>query len=118
MAAQTFPDIPAHTASGGQSVEFKLLEANFGDGYENVSEEGLNSKREQWDLTWQDEDNADVATITTFLDTHAGATPFKWTAPRETTEKLWRCKGYKLKPGAYSGTLTATFVRWYGPEPA
>lgn len=118
MAAQTFPSIPPHSTSPGQDVEFRLLEATFGDGYEQASEEGLNTKKEQWSLSWTDEDAADIQTIKTFIDTHAGATPFFWTAPGETTPKLWRCKGYKHKPNEYSGDLSMLFVRWYGPEPS
>lgn len=115
MTALTFPNIPAHVESPGQKVEFKLLSATFGDGYEQISQEGLNSKKEEWSLTWSNEDGTDTTTIKTFLDARGGSEPFYWTAPNDTA-KLWRCEGYSSKPTSpMTETVSAVFKRWYGP---
>lgn len=113
---ETFPDIPAHRSSPGKEVNFAVLEATFGDGYVQSSAEGLNSQKENWSLTWENEDLTDVQTIEAFLDARLGYEPFYWTPPGEVTPKLWRCKKYSSKPsGPYAATLSATFERWYGP---
>lgn len=117
MAAQTFPDIPPHKSSPGQTTEFKTLDAEFGEGYTQSSAEGMNNIRESWDLNWDNEDAADIATIRTFINSLYGSVPFKWTPPGESDPKLWRVKNYKYKPNEYSGTLSMTFVQYFGPEP-
>lgn len=118
MAATTFPNIPAHVESSGKKVEFKTLEAEFGDGYEQVSQEGLNNKRQEYSLTWANEDLTDANTIETFLDARGGSEPFYWTEPLASTATLWRCTSYTSRVTGYnSKTINATFKRWNGPTP-
>lgn len=118
MAAQTLPDIPPHRASKGHSVRFKLLEAEFGDGYEQAAIDGINNKREIWNLTWSREDGADIVTLKAFFDSLNGVDPFFWTPVNEVVPKLWRVRGYDSKPEASNvETLSLTFKRWFGEEP-
>ena len=119
MVAQTFPaTIPAHVESGGLDKKFKNLEAAFGDGFIQVTGDGINSNREVWSLTWANEDAPDVTTIKNFLDDHAGRTPFNWTPPGQAQALYYNPGGYiESNIRANSSNLTAAFIRWYGADP-
>lgn len=119
MAAQTFPTtIPPHVESGGKDVKFRNLEAAFGDGFVQTTGDGINIKSEIWNLTWANEDTADVETIKTFLDNHKGNTPFNWTPPGETEALYYNPGGYvQSNLRVLSSTLIAAFVRWHGADP-
>lgn len=118
MAATTFPNIPAHIESGGKKVGFKTLVADFGDGYEQVSQEGINNKHQEYQLTWANENLSNANSIETFLDARGGSEPFYWTEPLSSTPALWRCEGYTSRVTGYdSKTITAVFKRWNGPSP-
>jgi len=118
MASPTFLNPPPHQASPGRSVTFKVLESEFGDGYEQAAADGINNIRESWDLVWQNEDQVDVDFLTTFFDDLAGHKTFFWIPPGEVTPKLWRVnEGYGVDPDAgFSSTFSATFKRWFGED--
>jgi len=109
--------LPSITPSYGTAsqVRYAYKEAKFGDGYTVRAGDGINVRRESWSVTWEDRGDADLDTLVAFFDTLAGVTPFEWTAPRESTEKRWRCADFTRTPtGHQVGTLTAVFERYYG----
>jgi phage-related protein len=115
MAFDTFTS--TWVADYGTAVTRKprLFRTPFGDGYEQVTANGINSNPEVWNLKW-DVPAATAQAIEDFIVAHA-AVPFKWTNP----------KGVLIVVQAYDGcthtwdnygkhTVTATFTQDFSPE--
>ena len=112
MSTETFTWVPKVEPVG--SVEFRLKTAKFGDGYQQTAADGINNKTQSWPLTFVG-DEARIKAIVAFLDRHAGAKAFSWTAPLA-GPALYRCKGYQPTPmGAGLYSLTATFEQAFHP---
>lgn len=121
MPASTFPTtVPPSRSSPGQDVTFDHLDAEFGDGYAQRSGAGINPKRQTWSLSFENIDNDAADEITAFLDATYGYTPFYWTAPQDTSTRLWVVDGgYTVSTiNSLSKTVTAKFKRWFGATPA
>ncbi|QQB32833.1 phage tail protein [Achromobacter deleyi] len=90
-------------------VRFRVLRAQFGDGYEQVAQDGLNSRTESWPLSFFGSE-AEIRPIKDFLDRHGTWRAFLWTAPLG--EQLsYRASDYQLIPnggGWYSISVTFT----------
>lgn len=108
----------------GQMAQ-RSLKAQYGDGYRQVSRDGINTRGDTWNLAargvWGSDTptcadtGQDVEAIAAFIDEHAGVESFVWTAPDGTTAN-WDCDGYSIaKDGGKLATLTFTFVRTYSP---
>lgn len=92
-----------------------LYTAQFGDGYEQVAVNGINSVKEEWDLTWTGK-KKDVADIRAFLHTHAHQS-FWWSNPWG-EKKLYRVKPDSIKPTFISGKVVSvafTFKQAFAP---
>lgn len=94
------------------TVEYRVVETQFGDGYKQTSADGINTKNEQYAITTHA--SASVAKlIRKFFDDHKGVRSFFWTPPLgELT--LYTCKDpnfMQLAPDLYS--ITGTFVRTF-----
>ena len=112
MATETFTWCPKVEPVG--TVEFRVKSAKFGEGYEQVAQDGIHNKSQSWPLTFVG-DAARIKEIANFLDRHAGATPFYWTAPLG-EQALYRCKTYQPSPlGAGIYSLAATFEQAFHP---
>ncbi|MQA53736.1 phage tail protein [Pseudomonas piscis] len=112
MAIETFAWAPKVEPVG--TVEFRLKSARFGDGYQQVVQDGINNKTQSWPLTFVG-DESRIKPIIAFIDAHRGATPFYWTPPLG-EQGLYRCKTYQPSPlGAGMYTLSATFEQAFNP---
>lgn len=107
--ADTLPDIaPSYSSSG--TTDYKILEADFGDGYSQRAADGLNSKKISWSLTWENRPDTDVSTLADFLNDKLGYEAFLWTAPDETTERKWIARTLDITPVAAGfSTLRTAF---------
>jgi phage-related protein len=110
MALQTF--IPPLPPSEGTSVtqKLKLLKAEFGDGYTQITRDGINHIRKSIRLTWDLLHPDDAAIITDFLTFHGGDTPFFYTPSDELTPIKWTCSDWSdtRGQGGYRA-ISATF---------
>lgn len=112
MSTETFTWVPKIEPVG--NIEFRLKSARFGDGYQQVAEDGINNKSQTWPLSFVAEQTL-IKSIVDFLDRHAGAKPFYWTPPLG-VRGLYRCKGYQPTPmGAGIYTLAAILEQAYHP---
>lgn len=112
MAIQTFSWCPRINAEADTS--FRVRKAQFGDGYEQVSGDGLNTKKQQWSLNFTGNESY-ISAITDFLDSHEGTRAFQWKPPLEPLG-LYRCETYKPTGlGAGKFNLEATFLQAYKP---
>lgn len=87
----------------------RVRTAQFGDGYSQAAQDGLNNKVQSWQLQFT-RDNNTIATIANFLDTQAGYQSFTWTPPGGPAG-LYRCANYTIQrhAGGLYSTLSATF---------
>jgi phage-related protein len=91
MAFDTWtPPVAPRVNGTGLTYEQAVDRADMGDGYEQVSERGINSMRENWTLAWPGilESNADA--LETFFLSKGLATPFWYRVPGRATPKLYR----------------------------
>lgn len=109
----TFTWVPDDKPAG--DVSFTVREVRFGDGYRQVSPDGINTKQRRWNLSF-DRDEAEIEAIKAFLDSHVGER-FYWTPPGLTaTQSTYIANGYRESP--YSGNqnrLAVTFEEFIGP---
>lgn len=112
MAVETFIWIPDDEASSESTL--RTRKSQFGDGYVQVSSDGLNAEEESWSLSFGGL-ASEVSPILDFLRTHRGAKSFLWTSP-DGALGLYRCETFRQqrKPAGVV-VITATFERAYHP---
>ena len=97
------------------SVSFRTLSAQFGDGYAQVAQDGINSRVESWPLEFFGT-QAETAPIKAFLDRHGGWKGFLWTPPLGQQSVFLMDGGYQLVPlGGGWFTLSVTFKQKFIP---
>lgn len=76
------------------SVTFNadVLQAEFGDGYEQTSSAGLNSVRGTYQASWDVLTEEQRDEIEDFLSARVGAEAFLYTFPGESTERKFKCR--------------------------
>ena len=95
----TLPDIAVSYGANGVT-EFGVLEADFGDGYSQRAADGLNSKKINWSVTWENRPDADIDSLYDFLIAKLGYEAFFWTAPDESSPRKWIARGLTRTPVA------------------
>ncbi len=117
MALTTFPAIPP-SQSSRRKVQFRVLEAQFGDGYVQPVPDGLNNMLETWDLSFDDIPGADLVTIRNYIDGLGGTKFFYWTPFADSTPKKWKVVGeYTINyKNINAGSLQVTIQRVYTLE--
>lgn len=94
------------------TIEFRVITAQFGDGYKQTSADGINNKNEEYAVKINAYES-DARQILAFFDRHQGWKSFFWTPPLGTIG-LYTCAD--AKPKAQGGGLyliTGTFVKSY-----
>lgn len=94
MAIPTFT--PAKTPIIGTSTDnaYRVLEAGFGDGYSQVTIDGLNATAKNPTIQWAGLTLSQAQSIQAQFDTFAGTT-FAYQVPGDTQARFYRCKGTK-----------------------
>lgn len=82
-------------SSQGATVEAKVLEASFGDGYTQRAAPGINSVRETVSLTWEHVARADGQSILDFFIARSGVDAFLYAVPPADTPKRWTCRKWR-----------------------
>lgn len=112
MAIESFNWSPRLNASA--DTKLRNRKAQFGDGYSQVSGDGLNNKSQEWSLEFVGTATY-IKAIKDFLDRHAGTKSFIWIPPLE-PKGLFRCDTYKpVALGGESYSLSATFQQAPAP---
>ena len=95
-------------------VKFKVLRAQFGDGYEQVAKDGLNPRTESWPLSFFGSE-VEIRPIKDFLDRHGAWRAFMWTPPLG-EQHSYRASDYQLVPmGGGWYTISVTFTQRHVP---
>ncbi|KKO71844.1 phage tail protein [Kerstersia gyiorum] len=107
MAYETFAWCPLTDPDG--TSKFRVLSAQFGDGYAQEAGDGINNETRSWPLQFVGREH-DIKPIRDFLRRHQGFKPFLWTPPMEDRAGLFIVREFTLKPmGGKAHTLSATF---------
>lgn len=96
-----------------QQVAHRVLSVQFGDGYEQIAGDGINTRREAWELTFT-KNGAVIDQVKAFIDEHGGYMPFEW-VNSDGVRKRYRASGYSEARQSSSGgsnvkVLTVTFT--------
>lgn len=94
------------------TINYRVIETQFGDGYKQTSADGINTKNEQYAIKVHAY-NEDATEIMAFFDEHQGWKSFFWTPPLGKLG-LYTCVDPKPTPqGGGLYTITGTFVKSY-----
>lgn len=111
--AETF-NYPIMTKPRG-STQYRVRKAQFGEGYAQRAGDGLNTKKQTWNITL-DADMDEIQDALDFLDRHEGHVPFLWTPPGKPAPIWVVCGGYDETPHVASQNIvTATFEQDFEP---
>lgn len=103
-----------HDAKPTGTKTFRVLTAQFGDGYKQTAADGINNASQSWPLSFTGR-KADVQPIATFLDLRAGWQSFYWTPPLG-TQGFYKCASYEMHQiGNDVWQVTATFEQSFQP---
>ncbi|MEM5403771.1 phage tail protein [Paraburkholderia unamae] len=99
------------------SLEPRVIETQFGDGYTQRRPAGLNTQDQEWNLEFANRKKVDAEAILAFLSERNGVDIFNWTPPR--TSKVldvicpdWSWTyGETLADGTRAMTVSARFVQ-------
>lgn len=108
-ALDTWPAVPGPSKADPETT-VRVLEAQFGDGYTQTSEDGLNSISDSYSVDWSLLTKAELAMFVDFLKAHKGSMPFLWKSPLESVVRQWKCKTWKATAlGGGWHSLSCTF---------
>ncbi|RAH97620.1 hypothetical protein DLJ53_27585 [Acuticoccus sediminis] len=112
MALTTFTPTRTPSENSIRDTTPKLLIAEFGDGYTQITADGTNHIRETLRLTWQFLDVTEADYIEDFFRAQGGHTPFYYTAPDDSTAKKWTCRKWnRTFQENNRRTITAEFTQ-------
>ena len=117
MATFLLPQTDRITANSRKTVKNRVLEAQFGDGYLQRVDDGVNSIIETWEIQIAPLEGDNLTQIRSFIDTVGTTVPFEWTPLGETVAKNWRIDPNSLQiqmintsKFIYSFTMTRIFL--------
>lgn len=114
MIASFPPEALPPSPSTAPRKNFRVLRADFGDGYSQRTPDGLNVQMEEWTMVWSNVTLAEKNVITNFIDSLQGVGAFYYTMPGESIQKVWSCDAITATPDGYNNfQLSATFKREY-----
>ncbi|MFW8567076.1 phage tail protein [Orrella sp. 11846] len=109
---ETFTWCPRVDASG--EYAYRVIDAQFGDGYKQSVGDGLNTETSSWSLSFRGRSDK-IAPIRNFLRARQGFQPFKWTPPLG-DEGVYEARKLSLVAiggGVYD--LSVTFTQRFEP---
>ena len=105
--------------SSGSTLELqpRVIVTQFGDGYEQRADDGLNPVKQVWSLVFDGVEVSIADEIQQFLQPGLARVVFDWTPPRGSTALKWKCTSFRRALGATVGEhdLSATFEQVFEP---
>ena len=87
--AEALPLVDRITANSAKTVENRILEAQFGNGYKQSTKDGINSDIDHWTIQYAPLEGANLTNVDSFLSTVGVTEWFTWTPIGEAVEKKW-----------------------------
>jgi len=104
---------PAASDTTGEE-HFRVLTAQFGDGYKQTAGEGINHTVQSWPVQFVGS-AAHITAIRDFLRAHGGVKPFWWTPPLG-VQGLYDAASIKVQAkGKDWYVLSTTFTQRFAP---
>lgn len=113
MALETFNWSPRNGPTG--DIKNRTRSAQYGDGYEQVTGDGINPETQSWPLTFVGM-NSEIKPILKFVRSHGETRAFKWVNP---LGELGLYRAIQIKPTQIDFarmSLSVTFVTAYRAE--
>lgn len=99
------------------SVTPRVLVAQFGDGYEQRTGDGINTMRETVNLRWESIRATVASTIIAFFEARGGVEPFYYTLPGGGVQKKYICVNWsRQRSEANLDTVAARFLQSFTLE--
>lgn len=102
-------DFRAPSYTPQNTPQHNLVENQFGDGYKQRLEDGLNQLADNWNIPWNCLSNAEARTLIDFMNAHR-VQPFLWTPPDELVAKKYICRNLTHNPTANAPGYTDVTV--------
>ncbi len=100
MANSTMPLTTKISQQSTMKRAPKVLSSSYGDGYEQLSPDGINNVAEQWTVVWENLSSTDANTLETLWQTtRYGVDYVTWTPPLPSplnTSKKYRIKSLDM----------------------
>lgn len=110
----TFPALPLPEFPEGIDANYKTSESKFGDGYSLIAEDGINSRTDTVELSWDNITTSEKDLIVPFLEAHAPATPFYYT-PIDNVTRTFICRKWNMRRvDAGFFAVRASLEQYYG----
>lgn len=94
MSAPLFTWTPSYSAQA--TIKPNIRKAQFGDGYEQRSANGINTIKEEWSLAFTRPD-AEIKEIDTFLRARGGVESFDWETPNGEIKRFVCSEEWSIK---------------------
>lgn len=99
---------PVRPKTSANSAQVRVLSNNYGDGYAQVVDDGINCVQENLTLTWPVLTFEQAEQICTFLKSNKSR-PFFWSLPGQPAKK-WRCLKWQRTFQRGTCSITADFT--------
>lgn len=90
---------PRQPSSSSNKPEFKVLKADFGDGYTQSTPDGMNNVRKMLSLSWEWLTDVEAQAIEDFIVARKGAEIFLYRPTGSPTALKWTCDDFTRKQG-------------------
>lgn len=88
---------------------YRVKRVSFGDGYSQRVSDGLNSKVQQWRLSYNGISNAEAETLRNFFRGLGGTGLIEWTPFNQSVELKWTANNFSCRPSsATTSDVTVT----------
>jgi len=95
MTVPVFTPPRAPQLGTSETLTYRVNAAKFGDGFEQVSSDGLNTALAEFQLIWNGLLTTEFAEIRNFTDARNGVESFFYTFEGETAPRRLRCLGFQ-----------------------
>jgi phage-related protein len=97
MAVTALPLTTKISQSSQKTSKSNILVAKFGDGYEQRLPDGINYKKDAWQIIWDNLTTTEITTVETAIaSARWGADYFTWTPFNEIASKKFKYMGHQV----------------------
>ena len=90
----------SYAASVNESPDLRITQ--FGDGYQQRNTMGMNTRRKNWNLSFNNRTDADRDKIVGFLQERNGKESFDWIDPTTTNHKKYVCESWDVEMTSFN----------------